>query len=74
MGSTMTSEMIREAERAGWTVSRTGGDHLRFTHPEAATPVFCGTTPSDQRVLRHVRAALRRALRRAASDEARRSA
>jgi hypothetical protein len=59
----MKRDLIREARRAGWLVTRTGGDHLRLTHPAAAGPVFCGSTPSDCRAIRHTRAAMRRQLR-----------
>ena len=63
-------DLIRAAELEGWSVRRTGGDHLRLGHPEASGPVFTGSTPSDTRAIHHVRAAMRRALRRASSKSA----
>ena len=45
-------DLIRTAKRDGWQISRTGGDHLKLTHPEASGPVFTGSTPSDRRALR----------------------
>jgi predicted RNA binding protein YcfA (HicA-like mRNA interferase family) len=57
-------DLLREARRNGWSVTRTGGDHLRLQHPQAAGPVFAGSTPSDHRAIRHVRAEMRRQLRR----------
>jgi hypothetical protein len=65
----MKRDIIRMAERNGWSVSRTGRDHLRLEHPQANGPVFTGSTPSDYRAIRHTRAAMRRALRKPASDQ-----
>jgi predicted RNA binding protein YcfA (HicA-like mRNA interferase family) len=59
-----TRDLLREAKRDGWSVTRTGGDHLRLEHPEARGPVFTGSTPSDHRAIRHTRAEMRRQLRR----------
>jgi predicted RNA binding protein YcfA (HicA-like mRNA interferase family) len=56
-------DLIREAKRDGWSVRRTGGDHLRLEHPEASGPVFTGSTPSDRRALHHARAAMKRVRR-----------
>jgi predicted RNA binding protein YcfA (HicA-like mRNA interferase family) len=57
-------DLLRAAKREGWQVTRTGGDHLKLTHPEARGPVITGSTPSDSRALHHTRAAMRRALAR----------
>jgi hypothetical protein len=57
-------DLIREAKRAGWSVRRMGGDHLRLEHLEARGPVFTASTPSDYRAIRHARAEMRRQLRR----------
>jgi hypothetical protein len=57
-------DLIRAAKRDGWQISRTGGDHLKLTHPEARGPVYTGSTPSDCRAIRHARAEMRRQLRR----------
>jgi predicted RNA binding protein YcfA (HicA-like mRNA interferase family) len=56
-------DLIRVAKREGWSVTRTGGDHLRLEHPQAARPVFTGLTPSDRRTIHNVRADMRRQLR-----------
>jgi hypothetical protein len=48
----------------GWTVTRTGGDHLRFDHELADGPVFTGSTPSDYRAIRKAVAMMKRALPR----------
>jgi hypothetical protein len=55
-------ELIRMASDAGWTVTRTRGDHLRLEHPEASTVVFTGSTPSDYRALANTLATMRRVL------------
>lgn len=55
-------ELIRMASDAGWTVTRTRGDHLRVEHPEASTVVFTGSTPSDYRALANTLATMRRVL------------
>jgi predicted RNA binding protein YcfA (HicA-like mRNA interferase family) len=66
-------DLIREARRSGWSVTRTGGDHLKLTHPEASRPVFTGSTPSDCRAIRHARAEMRRQLRGISAPGGRRS-
>jgi predicted RNA binding protein YcfA (HicA-like mRNA interferase family) len=48
-----TRDLIRLAERDGWSVTRTGGDHLRLTHLEATAVVFTASTPSDSRATRN---------------------
>jgi predicted RNA binding protein YcfA (HicA-like mRNA interferase family) len=52
------------AKRAGWTISTTGGGHLRLEHPEANGPVITGSTPSDHRAIRNAVAQMKRALPR----------
>lgn len=55
--------LIRKAEHAGWTVSLTGGGHLKFIPPkgsDSAVPVFTGSTPSDHRGFKNLCAMLRR--------------
>jgi predicted RNA binding protein YcfA (HicA-like mRNA interferase family) len=55
-------DLIRLAERDGWTVRYTAGGHLRLEHPDAAGPVFATATPSDHRAARNTLAQMRRAL------------
>ena len=55
-------DLIRLAERDGWSVSITNGGHLRLEHPDATGPVFTGSTPSDQRALANTLAMMRRTL------------
>jgi predicted RNA binding protein YcfA (HicA-like mRNA interferase family) len=57
-------ELQRLAERNGWIVRRTNGGHLRLTHPQATTPVFASSTPSDHRALANALAQMRRVLPR----------
>jgi hypothetical protein len=59
---------MKARDRNGWSVTRTGGDHLRLEHPDARGPVFTGSTPSDQRAIHRVRADMRRQLRQKESD------
>ena len=59
---TTHQDVLARARTAGWTVSYTGGGHLRLDHPEAAFPVFTSSTPSDWRTAKNLAAQLRRAL------------
>lgn len=43
--------LIRKAEKQGWTVTRTRGDHLKWTGPSGGTPYFSSSTPSDSRAV-----------------------
>lgn len=47
----------------GWEITKTGGNHLRISHPEAAAPVFAPCTSSDWRGFMNTVAQCRRALR-----------
>lgn len=47
--------LVRTAERAGWTVSRTRNDHYRWIHPQGGKPYFSSSTPSDSRAIRNIR-------------------
>ncbi|ETX13537.1 hypothetical protein OCH239_09670 [Roseivivax halodurans JCM 10272] len=49
----------------GWNADRTGKNHIRLTHPGAASPVIASGTPSSARSALKVRAQCRRALRQA---------
>lgn len=51
---------LRQLERSGYTLVRTGSDHLRITHPTLSGPVFCAMTPSSRRTLNNLRALLAR--------------
>jgi hypothetical protein len=58
------SELKRRARANGWTATRTGTNHLRLEHPEAARPVISGGTPSDGRWAKNTLAEMKRALPR----------
>lgn len=51
--------LVRAAIAAGWTVTKTGGGHLRFRSPTGAL-VFAPSTPSDHRSVKNTAAELRR--------------
>jgi predicted RNA binding protein YcfA (HicA-like mRNA interferase family) len=53
-------DIIKAAQRQGWTVTMTGGNHYRFKSP-AGPVVFTASTPSDWRAIRNIVARLRRA-------------
>lgn len=53
-------DLCVEASHAGWTVARTGGDHIRFLAPSGAI-VFGASTPSDRYATTNCRAELSRA-------------
>jgi len=61
--NTRMAEVCRRLEREGFTISRTGGGHLRFQHPEMNGPVFAPSTPSDQRSIANLYALVRRKIR-----------
>jgi predicted RNA binding protein YcfA (HicA-like mRNA interferase family) len=42
-------ELLREARDLGYTAARTGGGHIRLSHPDADSPVFMPSTPSEYR-------------------------
>lgn len=52
------AELVRLAEKQGWTWERRGG-HQALRSP-AGEAVWMSTSPSDRRGLRNVRAQLRR--------------
>lgn len=55
------NEIIDEAEAQGWTVTITGGGHLRFTPPDKNKPmVHAPATSSDHRGLANTVSQLRR--------------
>jgi len=51
--------LIQAAEAAGWVVSRTKKNHLKFKAPSGAI-VIASSTPSDHRSLKNTRAELHR--------------
>lgn len=53
-------KLVREMEKQGWTVEHMNSDHLRWYPPDGRDPVFSGSTPSDWRALRNIKAKLRR--------------
>lgn len=62
-GSRKVRELVEWATDNGWTVEKTNGGHLRYTHPDVKMPVFGAHSPSDHRSVRNMRARLKRALR-----------
>ena len=54
------AKLFKVARERGWTVTRTPRGHFQMRHPNGAL-VYTGSTPSDGRTLRNVRADLRRA-------------
>lgn len=53
--------LIAFAERHGWTISVTGGGHLKWRSPDPSTPyVITPSSPSDRRGFLDDRARLRR--------------
>jgi predicted RNA binding protein YcfA (HicA-like mRNA interferase family) len=52
-------EVIRRAQRQGWTITQTGGDHLKWVSPSGSV-VFCSSTPSDRRAMKNHTSMLRR--------------
>lgn len=52
-------DLAKAAVQAGWTLFKTGGDHIKWRSPSGAI-VFSASTPSDFRVARNVRTELRK--------------
>ncbi len=51
-------QLVREYARRGWTITVTGGGHLRWEHPDADEFVISSSTPSCPFAPRKVRAQL----------------
>lgn len=57
------NQLWRRLRRQGFVVERTGGDHMRITHPKVSgIQVFAASTPSDSHAKRNVLATIRRML------------
>jgi hypothetical protein len=56
-------EEMLAVEAPGSTLVKTNGGHIRITLP-SGVPVFCASTPSDNRAFRNIRAVIRREQRR----------
>jgi predicted RNA binding protein YcfA (HicA-like mRNA interferase family) len=54
-------KLARVAKEAGWTITRTRGDHLRWRHPGGATVITPSTPNGGNRSIRNARADLKRA-------------
>jgi hypothetical protein len=61
-------EIVLEAERLGFTTSRTARGHLRFRHEPTGATVITSGTPSDWRSWINCKAQLRRSLRERGVD------
>jgi hypothetical protein len=64
MTSPLRREPNRAAIKAGWSASLTRRSHIRLVHPATSAIVICSGSPSDWRVIRNVKADMRRALRK----------
>ena len=53
------SATLRAIRAQGWAIETTGGGHLKLI-PRSGGPVFTGSTPSDCRAIKNLRALLRR--------------
>lgn len=58
-------DLHQYAQKRGWSVQKTNGNHLKLTHPSVPSPVFASSTPSDHRSLNNVMGQMRRAERAA---------
>lgn len=54
-----TNDLIKRAQKAGWTAEKTRGSHIRLTSPTGVV-VHHASTSGDWRSLRNFRARLRR--------------
>lgn len=46
--------LIKRAEAQGWTITRTRGDHLKWTSPTGGGVYFSSSTPSDRRAIHNI--------------------
>lgn len=54
------SNILQVLDAIGYTVTRTGGDHIKVTEPNGAHSVFTGSTPSDISAIRNFQSTLKR--------------
>lgn len=52
--------LVSAAVRAGWTLEKTGGGHIRWQSPTGGC-TFTASSPSDRRAMYNARSRLRRA-------------
>lgn len=65
---------LEDLGAAGWSGKKTGGGHIKLTHPLAAAPVFAASTPSCPRSMKNTTAICRRMLRQGVAPIEERSA
>jgi predicted RNA binding protein YcfA (HicA-like mRNA interferase family) len=46
-------QLLKKAEKQGWRVNRTKGDHYKWVSPEGQI-VFSAQTPSDSRAIKNI--------------------
>jgi len=59
MQNERTAKIIAEAKKLGFTMTRTRGEHMKFTKP-GHQPVFTSGSPSDHRAAKNAISNLRR--------------
>lgn len=64
------TDLRRQFEGKGWTVSPTKGDHLHWKHEASGQVITTASTPSDWRAKINIKAALKRAEQRSREMEA----
>jgi hypothetical protein len=63
-----TRKALENLGAAGWNGSKTGGGHIKLTHPMAPVPVFTASTPSCPRAMKNTTALCRRMLKQGAAQ------
>jgi hypothetical protein len=53
-------KFARELKHRGFEIEHTGGGHLKLMHPLLSAPIFTGSTPSDGRALKNLKASIRK--------------
>lgn len=56
----LTQSLVNKARAAGWHVTITGGNHLRFVPPDPAKPIVIGSLSGSKAAARDTRSRLRR--------------
>jgi len=55
--------LLKEARKAGWSISPTGSGHIKLVPPGGGPPVFSSSTPRNEwRTCKNLRAEMNRAL------------